>query len=173
MLVEQGVAEQKKKRVGEIQMSSYPTGYDIVVYISGLYEKGDIVKYWGAMPGRLSSEHRAFIDGNNEGVTTVNEDGALVVRARTPRPFISKDTGKVMSRCLYFTRRRRGRYSDRWCDKVHTLFILTDRRVNKIDRALSVPHGLFTDTNAFHVAGTRKKAGIMQKKGVVEVYIKR
>lgn len=153
--------------------SYYPTGYDIVIYISRLYEKGDLVKYWGAMPGRLSSEHRAFIDGDNEGVTTVKDDGSLVVRARTPRPFISKDTGKVMPRCLYFTRRRKGRYSDRWCDKVHTLFLLTDRRVNKIDRASSVPHGLFTDTNAFHVAETRKKAGIMQKKGVVEAYIKR
>ena len=65
---------------------SYPPGYDIVVHIKGLYQKGDEVKYWGAMPGTTSSQNRAFHDVDNLGTTTVKDDGTLVVEQEHPDP---------------------------------------------------------------------------------------
>ena len=152
---------------------SYPPGYDIVVHIKGLYQKGDEVKYWGAMPGTTSSQNRAFHDVDNLGTTTVKDDGTLVVRARTPRPFVNRETGKIMPRCLYFKRRRRGRYSHEWCEKVHTLFLLTDRRVKRIEKTRVIPYGLFTHQcqSGISVAEDRHAAGRLQKQGIVEVYI--
>ena len=38
-----------------------------MVHIEGLYEKGDEVKYWGAMPGTTSSQNRAFHEVDNVG----------------------------------------------------------------------------------------------------------
>lgn len=155
-------------------MSSYPSGYDIVVHIEGLYGKGDEVKYWGAMPGTTSSQNRAFHEVDNVGTVVVRDDGSLVLRARTPRPFVSKKTGKVMPRCLYMKRRRRGRYANQWCDKVHAIFLLTDSRVKRIEKVRSIQHGLFTDEKkGFAVAENRREAGRLQRQGVVEVYIQR
>ena len=154
---------------------SYPCGYDLSLVVR-LYQPGDEIRYWASMPGRLTSEHRAFHSSDNKGTTRVREDGTARIRMRTPRPYVSRATGKAVPRAVFVQRRRRGRHADEWASKVHSVMILTDSRVRRLERVLFVTHGLFVNqhdrADRFRVASDVKEAAKMQRSGVVEVLVR-
>ena len=116
------------------------------------------------MPGTTSSQNRAFHEVDNVGTAFVRNNGSLVIRARTPRPFVSKKTGKVMPRCLYMKRRRQDDTPISGATKCTQSFCSRTVRVKRIEKVRIIPHGLFTDGEKwFAVAENRREAGRIQK----------